>query len=45
MPRLSRMRELKAGTPIELPDGSVLDPSDFVKPSTQRKLAILSDSA
>ena len=34
---------IKAGTPLQLPDGSFLQPSDYVQPSTQRKLAILSD--
>lgn len=37
------LKELKAGTPVELPDGSTLDPADYVAASTQRKLAILSD--
>lgn len=40
---VSAMRELKDGKPLTLPDGSVLDPADFVSPMTQRKLAILSD--
>ena len=37
------MRNLKAGEPIELPDGSVLRPEDYVGPSTQRRVALLSD--
>ena len=34
---------IKAGIPLELPNGTFLQPSDYVQPSTQRKLAILSD--
>ena len=38
-----RVRELKEGQPLELPDGTVLQPEDFVAAPTQRKLALLSD--
>jgi len=37
------LKKVKQGIPLELPDGSVLQPSDFLGPPTQRKIAILSD--
>lgn len=40
---LNLLRDFKLGVPIELPDGTVLQPSDYVEQPTQRKLAILSD--
>ena len=38
-----RIRDLKEGRPVELPDGAVLDPADYVGASTQRKFVVLSD--
>ncbi|KAJ1639943.1 beta-lactamase-like protein [Pavlovales sp. CCMP2436] len=40
---LSAIASFKAGKPLSLPSGRVLDPSDFVLPATQRKLVILGD--
>lgn len=40
---LSKLRELKSGSPVTLPDGTVLEPADYVAASTQRKVCILSD--
>ena len=40
---LSALRDFKRGVPIPMPDGSYLQPEDYVAPSTQRKLALLSD--
>jgi len=41
---LMLLQKLKAGIPIELPDGQVIRPEDHVGPATQRKLALLSDT-
>ena len=40
---LKDLKILKAGQPLPLPDGTALEPADYVGPSTQRRLAILSD--
>ncbi len=40
---MGEVKKIKAGIPLTLPDGTVLDPSDFIGPKTQRKIAILSD--
>lgn len=40
---LSKLKDLKAGQPLTLPDGTVLEPAEYVAASTQRKLCILSD--
>jgi ribonuclease Z len=41
--RLTQLKSFKLGVPIELPDGTVLEPSQYVGKATSRKLAILSD--
>jgi ribonuclease Z len=37
------LRQFKDGQPIELPDGTVLRPEDYVSTPTSRKIAVLSD--
>ena len=41
---LRAMRDLKSGVAITLPDGTVLDPADYVDAATQRKLCLLPPS-
>ena len=40
---LRNLKRLKDGESLKLPDGTVLNPSDFMGSSTSRKLCILSD--
>ena len=42
---LSQLRTFKAGNALTLPDGTVLDPKDYIGPSTQRTLAVVPDGA
>ena len=37
---LKVMRSLKAGAQLRLPDGTIMDPYNFIGPSTQRQLAV-----